>query len=164
MTGRDRICRNRICHDRIGRRALLLAAALAGRPERLLPALGEVLATLRRHIELLTEHYAAAYPDDPQARACRDIRKHIAWYLKGYMVGHEVRARLGLVESLAGFDAVVAGLDVAQPHPGEPAQGPRGRTGSARVVHLPDGWLASRELDDAGAAGVLAAELSVSGG
>jgi hypothetical protein len=31
-------------------------------------------------------------------------------------------------------------------------------------VHLPDGWLASRELDAVAAAGVLTAELSVSGG
>jgi nifR3 family TIM-barrel protein len=162
-TGCDGVVVGRGC---LGRPWLFadLAAAFAGRPERRSPTLGEVLATMRRHVELLTEHYRAVYPADGELRACRDIRKHIAWYLKGYVVGHEVRARLGLVESLAGFDAVVAELDPDQPHPGEPAQGPRGRTGSARAVHLPEGWLRGRELDAAAAAGVRAAELSVSGG
>jgi nifR3 family TIM-barrel protein len=163
VTGCDGVVVGRGC---LGRPWLFadLAAAFAGRSERVLPALGEVLATMRRHIELLTAHYRAVYPADGELRACRDIRKHIAWYLKGYVVGHEVRARLGLVESLAAFDAIVGELDPAQPHPGDPAEGPRGRTGSARSVHLPEGWLASRELDAAAAAGVLAAELSVSGG
>jgi nifR3 family TIM-barrel protein len=162
-TGCDGVVVGRGC---LGRPWLFadLAAAFAGRPDRVLPTLGEVLATMRRHIELLTEHYLAVYPQDGELRACRDIRKHIAWYLKGYVVGHEVRARLGLVESLAAFDTIVAELDPAQPHPGEPAEGPRGRTGGARSVHLPEGWLDSRDLDDAAAAGVLAAELSVSGG
>jgi nifR3 family TIM-barrel protein len=162
-TGCDGVVVGRGC---LGRPWLFadLAAAFAGRSERATPTLGEVLATMRRHIELLTEHYLAVYPQDGQLRACRDIRKHIAWYLKGYVVGSEVRARLGLVESLEAFDAIVAELDRDQPHPGEPAEGPRGRTGSARTVHLPEGWLASRDLDDDAAAGVLAAELSVSGG
>jgi nifR3 family TIM-barrel protein len=162
-TGCDGVVVGRGC---LGRPWLFadLAAAFAGRPERVRPCLGEVLATMRRHVELLTEHYLAIYPLDGELRACRDIRKHIAWYLKGYVVGHEVRARLGLVESLAEFDAIVADLDPVQPHPGDPAEGPRGRTGSARTVHLPEGWLTGRDLDAAAAAGVLAAELSVSGG
>ena len=162
-TGCDGVVVGRGC---LGRPWLFadLAAALAGRPDRVRPTLGEVLAMMRRHVVLLAEHYAAVYPHDADHRACRDIRKHIAWYLKGYVVGHEVRARLGLIASLAEFDVVAAELDGDQPHPGEPAEGPRGRTGAARVVHLPDGWLASRELDDTGRAGVRQAELSVSGG
>ena len=162
-TGCDGVVVGRGC---LGRPWLFadLAAAFAGRPERVTPTLGEVLAVMRRHVELLTAHYLASYPQDGEVRACRDIRKHIAWYLKGYAVGHEVRARLGLVESLARFDEIVAELDPGQPHPGGAAEGPRGRLGSARLVHLPEGWLAHRDLDDAGAAWVLAAELSVSGG
>lgn len=162
-TGCDGVVVGRGC---LGRPWLFadLGAAFAGSPFRVRPTLGEVLATMRRHVVLLTEHYLAVYPRDGELRACRDIRKHIAWYLKGYVVGHEVRARLGLVESLEAFDAIVAELDPQQPHPGDAAEGPRGRTGSARAVHLPDGWLASRDLDAAAAAGVLAAELSVSGG
>ncbi|MBA2695739.1 MAG: tRNA dihydrouridine synthase DusB, partial [Actinobacteria bacterium] len=50
------------------------------------------------------------------------------------------------------------------PWPGEPAEGQRGRAGSARVVALPDRWLQSRDLDGAQRARVAQAEESVSGG
>jgi nifR3 family TIM-barrel protein len=163
QTGCDGVVVGRGC---LGRPWLFadLAAAFAGSDARVRPALAVVVATLRRHAVLLVEHYAAVYPADAELRACRDIRKHVAWYLKGYPVGHDVRARLGLVESLAQFDEVVAELDLDQPYPGEPAEGPRGRAGSARRVALPEGWLDSRDLDGAGAADVLDAELAVSGG
>ena len=36
---------------------------------------------LPRHAELLVEFF------DDEDRGCRDIRKHVAWYLKGYPVG-----------------------------------------------------------------------------
>jgi nifR3 family TIM-barrel protein len=163
-TGCDGVVVGRGC---LGRPWLFadLAAAFAGRPERVRPTLGQVLATLRRHVLLLMEHYAqAGDPELAESRACRDIRKHIAWYLKGYSVGPEVRARLGMVAYLAGLDQLVAGLDAGQPHPGDPAEGPRGRTGSARRVSVPDGWLDSREVDEVAAADIRQAELSVSGG
>jgi hypothetical protein len=88
----------------------------------------------------------------------------MAWYLKGYVVGSEIRAALGLVESLAGFDALVEQLDAGEPYPGAPAEGPRGRTNAARGVALPEGWLDSRELDAGLAEDLRAAELAVSGG
>ncbi|MGZ4611996.1 MAG: tRNA dihydrouridine synthase DusB [Kineosporiaceae bacterium] len=162
-TGCDGVVVGRGC---LGRPWLFadLAAAFEGRDERVRPGLGVVLATLRRHLVLLVEHYAAVSPGDAERRACRDIRKHIAWYLKGYAVGHEARANLALVGALAEFDALVEGMDGDQPYPGHPAEGPRGRSGSARGVALPDGWLDSRELDVADVAELSAAELSVSGG
>src|SRR3954464_5365655 len=162
-TGCDGVVVGRGC---LGRPWLFadLVAAFEGRDERVRPTLGGVLATLRRHLVLLVEHYAGVYPADAERRACRDIRKHMAWYLKGYAVGSETRAALGLVESLAGFAALVADLDADQPYPGAPAEGPRGRTNAARGVALPEGWLASRELDGVGAESLRAAELSVSGG
>jgi nifR3 family TIM-barrel protein len=137
-TGCDGVVVGRGC---LGRPWLFadLAAAFAGSADRRRPTLGEVLATLRRHIELLTEHYTPLYPDDGAWRACRDIRKHIAWYLKGYNVGHHARDRLALLDDLATFDEIAAGLDGAQPHPGAPADGPRGRTRAARGVSLPEG-------------------------
>lgn len=140
------------------------------------PNLGEVLAVMRRHLDLLIEHYATAGGRGPagvrpadlgpqewarhaELRGCRDIRKHIAWYLKGYSVGHEVRLQLAHVGSVAEFEQVVAGLDHGQPYPGETAEGPRGRTGSPRRVSLPEGWLAGRRLDAADAAELRQAEL-----
>ena len=179
QTGCDGVVVGRGC---LGRPWLFadLAAGIAGRPERVRPGLGYVVQTMRRHIELLAEHFEG-YERRPESkiglidacgleisaaeeRACRDFRKHIAWYFKGYMVGGELRAKLSMVGSLAEFDQLVAGLDPDQPHPGAPAEGPRGRAGTPKQVSLPEGWLSGREMDEAATAMIRAAELSVSGG
>lgn len=157
-TGCDGVVVGRGC---LGRPWLFtdLAAAFAGSAARVRPDLGEVTATLRRHAEYLVDFY-----DGDEQRACRDIRKHIAWYLKGFPAGSTVRNRLALVDSLAAIDELVATMDPSAPWPGEAAEGQRGRAGSPRVVALPENWLRSRDLDEAQAAVVAEAELSVSGG
>ncbi len=127
------------------------------------PHLTWVAGVIRRHVELLIEHFAP-YTDDPEQRACRDIRKHIAWYLKGFSVPQALRAGLALVGSLAQLDELL-GLLPPQAWPGAAAEGPRGRAGSARArVQLPADWLASRELSPTQAQSVQQAELSFSGG
>ncbi|MFQ6173175.1 tRNA dihydrouridine synthase DusB [Oryzobacter sp. R7] len=157
-TGCDGVVVGRGC---LGRPWLFtdLAAAFAGSSARVRPDLGEVTATLRRHAEYLVDFY-----DGDEQRACRDIRKHIAWYLKGFPAGSTVRNRLALVDSLESIDALIATMDLSAPWPGEAAEGQRGRAGSPRVVALPENWLRSRDLDEAQAAVVAQAELSVSGG
>jgi nifR3 family TIM-barrel protein len=136
-----------------------LAAAFAGAAVRVRPDLAQVAATMRRHALLLTEHYG------DERKACRDLRKHIAWYLKGFAAGGAIRSMLGRVDSLPQLDDLLATLDLAQPWPGEPAEGQRGRAGTPQPrVALPDGWLASRELDGAMRSALRQAELSVSGG
>jgi hypothetical protein len=65
---------------------------------------------------------------------------------------------------MASLDDLIDTLDLDQPWPGEPAEGQRGRAGSPHRVALPDGWLDSQELNEASAAVVAQAELSVSGG
>ena len=122
------------------------------------PDIGTVARTLRRHTELLVEFL------DSEEWACRDIRKHIAWYFKGYSVGSDIRASLGLVESLQQMDDLLGRLDWDQPYPGDAAEGPRGRAGSPKRVALPDGWLESRELGESHRAELSQAELSTSGG
>ncbi len=84
--------------------------------------------------------------DSGELWACREIRKHIAWYLKGFAVGPALRSALGLVESMAELDDLLDRLDTGQPFPVDAVGVPRGRTGSPRQVALPDGWLAD-ELD-----------------
>jgi nifR3 family TIM-barrel protein len=157
-TGCDGVVVGRGC---LGRPWLFtdLAAAFAGSDARVRPRLGEVTATLRRHAEYLVDFY-----DGDELRGCRDIRKHVAWYLKGFPAGSTVRNQLALVDSLAALDDLLATMDPEQPWPGAPAEGPRGRAGSPRVVALPETWLRTRELDAAQRAQVAQAELSVSGG
>jgi len=156
-TGCDGVVVGRGC---LGRPWLFadLAAAFAGRSVRVRPGLVELAAAIRRHTELLAEHYG------DELKACRDIRKHVAWYLKGFRVGQHLRAQLALVESLPALDELLAELDLDQPWPGQPAEGQRGRAGSPQRVALPDGWLDSRVLEGPAARMIREAELSVSGG
>ena len=165
QTGCDGVVVGRGC---LGRPWLFadLAAAFAGRQVRVQPTLAEVAAALRRHVELLAEHYVTAGESEQvgELKACRDIRKHIAWYLKGFSVGQPLRAALALVDGLAQLDDLLGRLDRTQPWPGEPAEGQRGRAGSPQRVALPDGWLDSRVLEGASARMIHEAELSVSGG
>ena len=157
-TGCDGVVVGRGC---LGRPWLFtdLAAAFAGSSARVQPGLREVTATLRRHAGYLVDFY-----DGDEGRACRDIRKHIAWYLKGFPAGSTVRNQLALVDGLQALDDLIGTMDLDAPWPGEAAEGQRGRAGSPRVVALPENWLRSRELDAAQRAQVAQAELSVSGG
>jgi nifR3 family TIM-barrel protein len=123
------------------------------RPAQRLPRLGEVAATMRRHAELLTEWLGA------ERDGCTDFRKHVAWYLKGFPVGTQLRRALAMVSSLAELDDLLGKLDHDAPFPVEVLGRPRGRTNSPGRVALPDGWLDNRdddtvptgaELDDSG--------------
>jgi nifR3 family TIM-barrel protein len=122
------------------------------------PNLGEVADAFKRHAELLVEYF------ENEDHACRDIRKHVAWYFKGYPVGGEFRARLAQVLSLDHMDEILAELDREQPYPGEEAEGPRGRLGGAKTTTLPEGWLDSQQLVGNDRTMLLEAELNVSGG
>lgn len=156
-TGCDGVVVGRGC---LGRPWLFgdLAAAFAGSDERFRPSLGQVAGAFRRHAELLVDFF------ESEERGCRDIRKHVAWYFKGYAVGGDLRARLATVESLAQLDELLATLDGSQPYPGEAAEGQRGRAGSPKIPSLPDRWLESRELDAVQRDAVSAAEIHNSGG
>ena len=108
---------------------------------------------MRRHAELLRR--LAGHERD----GCTDFRKHVAWYLKGFPVGSELRRALAMVSSLSELDDLLGKLDPAAPFPRGILGQPRGRTNSPGKVVLPEGWLADRddeavpvgaELDDSG--------------
>lgn len=112
-----------------------LAAAFHGESVATLPTLGEVKAMMRRHAELLSEHMG-------EERGCKEFRKHITWYLKGFPAGGDLRHQLALVDSLASLDVLLDGLADDAPFPERELGTPRGRQGSPRArVVLPEGWL-----------------------
>lgn len=120
--------------------------------------LGFVAQAFRRHAELLVEFF------EDEDRGCRDIRKHVAWYFKGYPVGGELRAQLATVSSLAEIDDLLATLDLEAPYPGAAAEGQRGRAGTPKRPALPEHWLDSRELSAEASCAIAEAELDHSGG
>lgn len=151
-TGCDGVVIGRGC---LGRPWLFsdLAAAFAGQRNRKRPTLGEVGQMIIRHAELLL---AVMGP-----RGIVDLRKHMAWYFKGYPVG-ELRRKFAMVSSLSELVELVGQLDASAQFPVAELGAPRGRQGSARgKVVLPHGWYddtSGTELD------LAAAELDVSGG
>jgi nifR3 family TIM-barrel protein len=116
-----------------------LQAAFAGEPVPDGPTLGEVAAVLRRHAHLLADHHG-------EPKGIRDLRKHMAWYLRGFPIGTTLRQRFAMVDGLAQLDDLLGALADEGPGPATPypaeADGPRGRQGSPARVVLPDGWLA----------------------
>lgn len=135
-----------------------LAAAFSGGVLKAEPTLGEVARAYKRHAELLVEFF------EDEGRATRDIRKHVAWYFKGYAVGGETRAALAMSSSLDEIDQLLGRLDHDQPYPGADAEGQRGRAGTPKTPSLPDRWLDSREIAEGMRAEVAEAELHNSGG
>ncbi len=154
QTGADGVVVGRGC---LGRPWLFrdLAAAFSAPLDDLvdtatLPRLGEVSAMMRRHAELLTVHMG-------EARGCKEFRKHVSWYLKGFPAGGDLRRALALVTTLAELDALLDQLDPEAEFPVVELGAPRGRQGSPRKgVALPEGW-----LDDTdGTTGVVREEAS----
>lgn len=150
-TGCDGVVVGRGC---LGRPWLFaeLSAALRGTTPPTPPTLGEVSTIMRRHAELLADHHG-------EHRGLREMRKHVAWYMRGFPAGSELRVRMATVSTLVELDELLAQLDPTVPFPAD-AEGPRGRQGSPGAVSLPDGWLDDPE-DCAVPAG---AELMHSGG
>jgi nifR3 family TIM-barrel protein len=131
-TGCDGVVVGRGC---LGRPWLFaeLSARFAGRDEPTPPTLGEVAVVIRRHAELLAAHHG-------EDKGMRELRKHVAWYLRGFPAGSDVRVAMALVKTLTELDDLLGRLDGDVPFPKD-AEGPRGRQGSPGTVSLPDGWL-----------------------
>jgi nifR3 family TIM-barrel protein len=134
-----------------------LAAAFAGKEIPKDPGLEVVSQIIKRHAVLLCELYG-------EYKGIRDIRKHMAWYLKGFSVGNQLRTSLAMVESLENLDFLLAKLDTNQAFPEVVVDKPRGRVGSQKKVSLPHNWLNSRSIEKSEVKDLREAELSVSGG
>ena len=132
-TGCDGVVVGRGC---LGRPWLFkdLANSFNGSTERYLPTLFEVREVMWRHGQLIVEYF------ESEDRGCKDLRKHMAWYLKGFRVKQELRRQFGMIGSLSEFRLLLDQLE-DQPYPIEVGEKPRGRTSHGRPPTLPDGWL-----------------------
>lgn len=131
-----------------------LAAAFRGESLRLRPRLGEVGRMIIRHAELLVAL-------SNERHGLTDLRKHMAWYFKGYPVG-ELRRRFATVSTMDELKGLVDELDSEAEFPVAELGTPRGRQGSPRgKVVLPYGWYDDTSGCDLDLAD---AEIGVSGG
>ena len=111
-----------------------LVNAFQGVETKHLPRLSEVRQVIYRHAELMVEYFQS------EERGCRDLRKHMAWYLKGFRVPSELRRSFGMISSLSELGDLLQQVN-DQPYPAAIGVLPRGRTSHGRPVTLPAGWL-----------------------
>ncbi len=135
-----------------------LATAFGAEAHPVDATLGFVADAFRRHAELLVDFF------DDEDHGCRDIRKHVAWYFKGYPVGSDIRTGLATAQSLAHIDELLGQLDRNAPYPGADAEGQRGRAGRPKRPALPERWLESREVAAETGEMLRGAEIENSGG
>ncbi|WP_200838963.1 tRNA dihydrouridine synthase DusB [Staphylococcus sp. AS6] len=135
-----------------------LALAFGGEGKTVDATLGFVADAFRRHAELLVEFF------EDEDRGCRDIRKHVSWYFKGYPVGGDIRTGLATASSLQEIDDLLGRLDRSAPYPGADAEGQRGRAGHPKKTALPEKWLESREIASSASEMMRGAEIENSGG
>jgi nifR3 family TIM-barrel protein len=137
-TGCDGVVVGRGC---LGRPWLFrdLCDAFEGDVPRTPPSLGEVVDVMLTHAGLLADWLG-------DEAAARDFRKHAAWYTKGFPGSAALRERLMHVRSLAELRSVLSSLDRHVPFPREAVRVPRGKSGGAQRVVLPEGFL--DDLDD----------------
>lgn len=114
--------------------------ACEGSDNRVNPTLAEVGSVILRHLKLLVEFY-----DGDERMAVHDLRKHVAWYLKGFPVGGGTRKAFMECESIDDVQRNIDALDGSLRLPERILDTPRGRVRFAKKVHLPYGWLDSRK-------------------
>ncbi|MFZ9927408.1 MAG: tRNA dihydrouridine synthase DusB [Candidatus Nanopelagicaceae bacterium] len=129
-----------------------LVAAFEGKAAPEPPTLRKVAEIMVRHGELLSEYF------EDEFRAARDLRKHMAWYLKGFRVGSEIRSQLAMINNFAEMKNLLDQIE-EQPYPQEIGEAPRGRSSGVRQVSLPHRW-----LEDPDEIPAIALDDSVSGG
>ena len=92
-----------------------LVNTFSGNPTKTEPTLNEVAEIMWRHANLIVEYF------ESEDRGCRDLRKHMAWYLKGFRVKRELRSAFGMVSSLSEMRFLLDQLE-DQPYPTEIAE------------------------------------------
>jgi nifR3 family TIM-barrel protein len=152
-TGCDGVAVGRGC---LGRPWLFrdLADVFAGREPENPPNLGGVADVMLEHARRL----AAWFGERPGVRA---FRKHATWYTKAFRDSARLRAQLTGVNSVAEVAAILDAVNREEPFPTAAMRVPRGKSGRARKVVLPEGYLDHLDVD---APLAVESEAAVSGG
>ncbi|MBK6939175.1 MAG: tRNA dihydrouridine synthase DusB [Planctomycetes bacterium] len=139
QTGCDGVIIGRGC---LGRPWLFrdLVDVFAGREPQEPPRLGEITKILREHAVLLCEVFG-------EFLGVSHMRRHGAWYTKGFPGTSEFRLKLNLANTMAEVDALLATLDPDAPFPPAAARIKRAKSGGAQKVSLPPRWLEDAEQD-----------------
>ncbi|HWP66685.1 MAG TPA: tRNA dihydrouridine synthase DusB [Candidatus Limnocylindria bacterium] len=138
-TGCDGVIVGRGC---LGRPWLFreLAAAFDGREPPPPPALGEVIAVMHRHAELLCDFFGPA-------QGMAQMRKWCCWYTAGFPGSAAVRRALGGLHTPDDLTRLLGTLDPAAPFPVAALRLHRGKGGRRQRVALPPGYLDDRQDD-----------------
>jgi nifR3 family TIM-barrel protein len=104
------------------------------------PALGEIIALMRRHAELLVEFFG-------EMNGMRQMRKWCAWYTTGFQRSAAARADLMRITTIAGMMAILARLDPHEEFPLKTVRHNRVKDNRTQRVTLPRGHLESRDDD-----------------
>lgn len=109
------------------------------------PPFGEAADLARRHLDLLLDH-AGAVPGTPAAdRTIRRFRKHLRWYVLGYVGRDDPRHdRAGRVGSRAEVEAVLGSIPPGAEVRPTAVRRPRGKQSPGRVK-LPHRWWHDRD-------------------
>jgi nifR3 family TIM-barrel protein len=153
MTGCDGVVVGRGC---LGRPWLFrdLCDVFAGRQPENPPNLGQITDIMIEHAKRLADWSG-------EHAGVRAFRKHATWYTKGFRGSARLRALLTRVSTLSELSAILDDVNREEPFPPTAMRVPRGKSGGAQKVVLPDGYL--DHLDDDAPPGP-EAETAISGG
>jgi len=138
-TGCDGVVVGRGC---LGRPWLFadLAMAFSGGKAQPAPQLRAVTAVMLDHLDRLIVIFG-------EYSGTREMRKHMAWYLKGFSVASATRLGMSQIASRDQMVDLIATMDLDQSFNPSILGSPRGRTRGAKRIALPENWLDDRDDD-----------------
>ncbi|MEI6365082.1 MAG: tRNA dihydrouridine synthase DusB [Actinomycetes bacterium] len=138
-TGCDGVVVGRGC---LGRPWLFadLAMAFSGGKAQPAPQLRAVTAVMLDHLDRLIVIFG-------EYSGTREMRKHMAWYLKGFSVASATRLGMSQIASRDQMVDLIATMDLDQSFNSSILGSPRGRTRGAKRIALPENWLDDRDDD-----------------
>ena len=138
-TGCDGVIVGRGC---LGRPWLFrdLADVFDGREPAPQPTWAEVSAVMRRHADYLADFFG-------EEDGCRQIRKWVSWYSKGFPGSAAIRGAIASLASLADLDRIAAAIHPDARLPLAVVRVSRAKHGGTQRVRLPDGYLDDRACD-----------------